>query len=51
MPLDTVLVQLNVGEVAIPVAPFVGFGLLGTVGGAIVVNDQTELHPLFKPFA
>ena len=53
VPLDTVLVQLNVGDVVIPVAPFAGFGLIGTVGGkrVAVVNDHTELQPLLNPFA
>ena len=53
VPLDTVLVQLNVGDIVKPVAPFAGFGLLGMVGGerVAVVNDHTELQPLFVPFA
>jgi hypothetical protein len=52
VPLATVLVQLNVGAVAIPVAPLAGFGLVGTVGiAAVVVNDHTALHPLLLPFA
>ena len=44
-PLDTVLVQLNVGDMDTPVAPFEGFGLLGTVGAcpaAVVVNVRSE---------
>jgi hypothetical protein len=52
VPLATVLVQLKLGAVEIPVAPVAGFGLIGTVGTtAAVVNDQTALHPLLFPFA
>ena len=43
--------QLNVGEVGTPVAPFVGFGFDGTAGGlfggAFVVNTQIGLDVVF----